>query len=402
MSATGVLKNVTVIDQSGNPVTVELRDGRFMLDVTIREERRLLEQILLELRAVEPNDPARAVKIAGEDVMGQLRPIRVATDGSLQVFPESLTDTVTLDALNAALVIRLQGQTAVTFNVIAQSGTWGSVFEVSADGGQTWAQLQGLQYFFGVGTFTSGPSGQTGAYTIPTAGYNVARLRINSFTSGGPTLSARATGGAQSIVIGGTLPGGGNKIGTVSLTNDAQNKYACALASGALAGVGANGTVFSFRYTGAGLAIIQKVRLGVEVTTAFTAAQLIEFALVVARAFTASDSLGTAATLTGNNAKKRSSSASTGVGDIRISSTAALTAGTRTLDAQPFVVDGLYSAGLVSGAAPELIDFTDGRIDGELVCATNEGFVITMPTAMGAAGVIRLWVSVAWSEVTTW
>lgn len=182
--------------------------------------------------------------------------------------------------------------------------------------------------------------------------------------------------------------------------------YSMALESGAMTIVAANGPVWSMRYTGAGLLVPLRLSLVWVATTAFTTAQIVDHALFVARSFSASDSAGTAATLTGNNGKYRTSHATTGVGDMRIGSTGAITAGTRTLDAQAAAVTAYWGAGAGSnnsGAGPAggnmLYDFHNNV--SPIVLANNEGLVIQNVTVMGAAGVIKLIVNVEWVELAS-
>ena len=180
--------------------------------------------------------------------------------------------------------------------------------------------------------------------------------------------------------------------------------YSMALESGALTGAGANTPVWSMRYNGSGLAVIERVSLLWVTTTAFTAAQLLDHALIVARGFTASDTGGTAATLTGDNGSHRTDFPATGVADMRISSTGALTAGTRTLDATPIGVTAAWSSGAgvantAGGPEGGVMLYSATATKYPLVLNPNEGLVITNVTAMGAAGVIKLIVNVSWKEM---
>lgn len=183
--------------------------------------------------------------------------------------------------------------------------------------------------------------------------------------------------------------------------------YSMALESGALTGVGANAPVWSMRFNGtspASLAVIERVSLLWVTTTAFTAAQLLDHALIVARSFTVSDSTGTAATLTGDTGSHRTDFPATGVVDMRIGTTAALTAGTRTLDATPIGVTAAWSSGAGvanTAGAPDggVMLYSASPTKYPLVLNPNEGLVITNVTAMGAAGVIKLIVNVSWKEM---
>lgn len=168
----------------------------------------------------------------------------------------------------------------------------------------------------------------------------------------------------------------------------------------------ANGTLFSFRWGDATrLCIPQFIRLEVQQTAAATATIAPAFEVVLARSFTASDSVGTALTLTGNAFKKRTSMGSTLVTDIRKSAVAAgLTAGTRTLDAEAIMQVGTVQTITTVNQTTytKALDFTDGT-DHPIVFAQNEGFIVRGPTVVfGAAGTANLIVDVGWAEVTSY
>lgn len=180
--------------------------------------------------------------------------------------------------------------------------------------------------------------------------------------------------------------------------------YAVAGVTGALAGVASAGAIFSFRWTDASrFAILQEVKVSGVITTVFTAAQVNDIDMVIQRGFTASDTGGTALTPTGNSQKMRTTMGSSLVGDVRIATTGALGAGTKTPDAQP-VWNGQYVQGntaLASGVVDDTIYISNIGGVGEhpILFAQNEGFNIRAVTAMGAAGVVKIWVAVRWVEV---
>lgn len=133
--------------------------------------------------------------------------------------------------------------------------------------------------------------------------------------------------------------------------------------------------------------------------TAFTAGNAL-FEAVVARGFSVSDSGGNAVNLTGNNAKMKTSMGSSLVTDMRISSTATLTAGTRTLDASAmasvnFTVTTTAIASQLQGGT--LLFSPDGN-EWPLVLVQNEGFIIraTVP----ATGTWTGYIQIRWEEVT--
>lgn len=171
--------------------------------------------------------------------------------------------------------------------------------------------------------------------------------------------------------------------------------------SGLLTGVAAAGAVFSFRNTGTNLMMIRRITVGFVTTTAFTAAQGLQYGLVKASGFTVSDSGGTALYTAGANKHRLSFTNITSAPDIRISTTAALTAGTRTLEAQPLATVCGSSTTVGTGLTTTAL-FSHDAGDYPLIIAQNEGFIVTNAQAMGAAGVINLQVNIEYAEVTSY
>lgn len=177
--------------------------------------------------------------------------------------------------------------------------------------------------------------------------------------------------------------------------------YAMGANTGTMAaGLAGGSPVFSFRYGGANLAIIRKITIEADnITTAFVAGAA-KFDLIAARAFTASDTGGTAGTLTTNNGKLRTSYATTAISDFRISSTATLGAGTRTLDAQPLAsIEFSVPTSIDADLLPTTNMFQAAVGESPLILATNEGFVIqaTVP----GTGTWVFSVRVTWDEVSS-
>jgi hypothetical protein len=197
--------------------------------------------------------------------------------------------------------------------------------------------------------------------------------------------------------------------------------YIVAASSGTMAaGLAGAATIFSVRWGDSTRAMVVR-RVGLtarNLTTAFAAGVFL-FELMQARSFSASDSGGSAITLTGNNAKRRTSFGSSLVTDMRISTTGTLTAGTRTLDGNaaqlirgnvpatavnyPFVGLGCAnipgaSTGAYSTEWQNLFEM-DIATEWPLVFVQNEGFIIraTVP----ATGTWTFDVLVEWSEVAT-
>lgn len=179
--------------------------------------------------------------------------------------------------------------------------------------------------------------------------------------------------------------------------------YRIGMVTGTMAaGLAANSEIFQFRWTDATrLCVVTKIQFdGMGSIVAF-AAGVASFRCLASRSFTASGTGGTAATLTGNNLKQRTSMGTSLVGDIRIASTAALGAGTKTNDTQALgqVVFGLPATAGAGVAEGVLFDANAGG-GHPLVLAQNEGFVVqaTVP----ATGTWTGGITVEWTEVTAY
>lgn len=170
------------------------------------------------------------------------------------------------------------------------------------------------------------------------------------------------------------------------------------------AGLAAAANVWSLRWADATrLCLVQKVVLdGLSGSaTAFTAG-FGSVRLFIARSFTASDSAGTALTLTGNNGKLRTSMGTTLVTDLRASATAALTAGTRTLDTQP-IGQRSFTFGTATSVeyANQVILFgEDIGPTMPVVLAQNEG--LAMQATVPATGTWQFGVTSMHAEVTAY
>lgn len=186
--------------------------------------------------------------------------------------------------------------------------------------------------------------------------------------------------------------------------------YLVSARTGNYTGVGANTPMFSMRFVAgsagtAQIAIIQRITMNWILTTAFSTAQEVAFGAYVARSFSASDSAGTQIVVSGNNQKNRTSAQTSQIatnGDMRISSTAALTAGTRTLDSQAFGIAQSWcgSTLLTTGVyLPQQITlYEEFPGDTPLILQSNEGIVINNLVAFGATGVIVASVNIEWTE----
>lgn len=177
--------------------------------------------------------------------------------------------------------------------------------------------------------------------------------------------------------------------------------YSVAGSSGALTVAAAAANVFSFRNTGSNPILIRHVYIGFATTTAFTTAQGLFYTIFKCTGFTASDSGGTALYTAGANKHRESFTNVTSAPDIRISTTGALTAGTRTVQTAG-LGNACGSSTAVGTSMPKTVLFSNEAGDYPLYLAQNEGFVIQNDTVMGAAGVIRLQVQVEYAEVSSY
>jgi hypothetical protein len=167
------------------------------------------------------------------------------------------------------------------------------------------------------------------------------------------------------------------------------------------AGLAAGAEVFQFRWTDATrLCAVERIAFdGLSSVTAF-AAGVATLQAFKATSWSADGSGGTAITPAASMQKQRTTMGNSLVGSARISSTAALTAGTKTLDTQAFgqAVGGL-TATAGAGLPPQNI--MDVMAMGyPLILVANEGFVIkaTVP----ATGTWTGGVTIHWTEVTAY
>lgn len=191
---------------------------------------------------------------------------------------------------------------------------------------------------------------------------------------------------------------------------DIVGAYSLDVVSGTMAaGLAAAAPVFSCRWgdTTGKLMILRYLALEMNsLGTGFTAG-LGLFEAFKATAFTVADTGGTAVTPAAGKAKRRTSHADSAISDLRQSSTATLTAGTRTLDAQAFAAiraqidvtaNKVFVPGLAGNPASPLMEAYQQR-DMPLVFAQDEGFVIraTVP----ATGTWEFRVLMEWHEASS-
>ena len=187
--------------------------------------------------------------------------------------------------------------------------------------------------------------------------------------------------------------------------------YRLGMVSGTVAAaLAANSEIFQFRWGDATrFAVPQLVVVSSGMNVAATAAGLAALRMFLARSWSASGTGGTAATMTGNNQKLRTSMGTSLVTDIRCASTAALGAGTKTIDSQDI---GAIATGIGTGAitvSPTLPIFSpfplfdvNASTDHPPVLAQNEGFGIRIGSAMPATMTWHFAVHCAWAELASY
>lgn len=186
--------------------------------------------------------------------------------------------------------------------------------------------------------------------------------------------------------------------------------FRLSMTSGTMAAaLAANAEIFQFRFTTAAnrVCLVHGISISAGANVAATAAAITSLRATVARSWSAVGSGGTRATMTTSNQKLRTSHATSEVNDIGIATTAGLTAGTKTLDAQDI---GSVALGIGTGAITVSVplvllpktnllgDFA-GSMAFPLVLANNEGFVVRSGVIFPATMTWNFTVDVAWSEV---
>ncbi len=179
--------------------------------------------------------------------------------------------------------------------------------------------------------------------------------------------------------------------------------YSIVTTSGATVGLTATDPILAFRWTSI-VANVVLLRIGVSAGITASTSAGIPYLLeaVIARAYTASDTAGTAVTMSALQ-KMRTNMGNSAVADIRISTTAKLTAGTRTLDTLGFGAQNLpfLPVATTVGSASIPVDLYKWDPSGKhpVVLAANEGFIVRAPVALNTAGSVAYTFTVDWAEV---
>ena len=165
----------------------------------------------------------------------------------------------------------------------------------------------------------------------------------------------------------------------------------------------ANSEIFQFRWTASTIAIINRVRISAAVsTTMFAAGVPVQLGLYKSTGWSVAGTGGTSVAISAT-CKDRTTMASTAVGDFRIATTAALGAGTKTLEANPFAA--IAAPGPVTGSlngqiiAPGTVMMEANVANGAhpMVLVANEGFSL-VSIAVPATGTWMLSIEVLWAE----
>jgi len=183
--------------------------------------------------------------------------------------------------------------------------------------------------------------------------------------------------------------------------NEVTGAYRWTGTSGSIAAATAAGVLFTWKYTGSGVAVLRRIDVGLQVTTAYTQGGIRMSSYFVRTAFTQGVTNGTAITLTGNNGKKRTSHATTNV-SAYICTTTGITGDTATgEDVAPFGSTVLNQPANIGVVASQIL-YQDDPTDFPLVFAANEGFRIKNDTAFAATGASNLIVTVEYDEMAAY
>lgn len=221
-----------------------------------------------------------------------------------------------------------------------------------------------------------------------------------------PTSIIPQGSSGASVEVGGTTFAALN-VSPKPLDHGRFGHYSVGLSSGVMAAaLGANTELVQFRWTDASrYCVIRKIRLSASVSTTFFAAGVPwQVDMVKAHTWTAAGSGGTAAAILGGYKKRKNMGASLVLaGDIRVSSTAGLTAGTKVLDGAPMqaiVAPCPTAAPNGTMVEPDTVFWQSEGHDGEhrFVLHQNEGFVMRN-VAIQALGVWQFRVQIDWSEL---
>lgn len=219
-------------------------------------------------------------------------------------------------------------------------------------------------------------------------------------------------GGASGLLMGvGIQAGSPGHVALKPTPHSTLGHYRLAATSGTIAAaLAANAQLFTFRWTDATrLCVVSRVKLSFQCLTAFTAATLTDFGFDMLKATSISAGGGGTAITAFSKLRSTMGSSLLSATDVRIATTAALTALT-TLDGSA-IAQSIGDPQRVNPAAgteeqrvndPTLLFEADmGRGEHPLVLSQNEGFVLRNRTVWPAAGTGIVQVEVSWCETTS-
>lgn len=195
-----------------------------------------------------------------------------------------------------------------------------------------------------------------------------------------------------------------------------RGSYRLACSSGAVTTLAAAGQIFTLRWPDTTYKFwLKRLLARFVLTTAYGTAQETGCELILARAYTVNGTAGTAidagdtVTTTNKLIKAQPASLIT-AGCLRVATTAVITAGTLTLDANPIAMASGWSGAIgdmvppagsgsaVPGHYAVLYDGALSAHEAPIVFGQNEGFVVRNKILMGATGVGRWDFLMEWDE----
>jgi hypothetical protein len=187
--------------------------------------------------------------------------------------------------------------------------------------------------------------------------------------------------------------------------------FSVASVSGIMAaGLAAQSEIFQFRNSSANLVVLRSIWMGATTDTVGFAAGTPMFFAKAARAWSVQGTAGMSLIVNANNDNKKRTSfgaSSIASGDIRMSLTSALGAGTKTFDLNPFAAavgqSHITSAGSTGAPAllvPQALWTRDTTDEYPFVFANNEGFAIL--ASVTATGTWKFSARVEWAELASY
>lgn len=175
--------------------------------------------------------------------------------------------------------------------------------------------------------------------------------------------------------------------------------------TGAISAVAAAGQIFAVRWNDPSKVMLLEKLTVSSVCTAFSTGTGADLEAVRASSYTANASGGTAITPSTTSQMARLSSMAPSsfntYGELRVSTTLALTAGTQTLDTAGFGAVQLGATAAGGGAGPaDLYNRATGQHP--IVVANNQGFVIRAATAVPSSNSFRYSVTMSWIELAAY